>query len=51
MKTLLVGIEAFFVNRGSHDGVAPEMAVTVAEGIVGRVTRCSDRFGTGVIDL
>ena len=32
---------SFFVNRGSHDGVAPEMAVTVAEGIVGRVTRCS----------
>jgi len=31
----------FFVNRGSHDGVAPKMAVTAAEGIVGRVTRCS----------
>lgn len=33
---------SFFVDRGSHDGVAPEMAVTVAEGIVGRVRRCSD---------
>jgi rod shape-determining protein MreC len=32
---------SFVVNRGSNDGVAPEMAVTVADGIVGRVTRCS----------
>lgn len=30
-----------FIDRGSGDGVLPEMAVTVAEGVVGRVTRSS----------
>jgi len=30
-----------FIDRGSNDGVLPEMAVTVAEGVVGRVTRSS----------
>ncbi len=32
---------SFFINRGSADGITPQMAVAVAEGIVGRVTRCS----------
>jgi rod shape-determining protein MreC len=32
---------SLFINRGSEDGVMPDMAVAVAEGIVGRVTRCS----------
>ncbi len=30
-----------FIDRGTGDGVLPEMAVTVAEGVVGRVTRSS----------
>lgn len=30
-----------FVNRGSEDGVSPDMPVTVAEGIVGRVVKTS----------
>ena len=29
----------FFINRGSEDGVLPEMPVTVAEGVVGRVVK------------
>ncbi len=32
---------SLFINRGSEDGVTTDMAVAVAEGIVGRVTRCS----------
>ena len=32
---------SFFINRGSSDGVASEMAVTAAEGVVGRVTKCA----------
>lgn len=31
----------FVINRGSDDGVIPDMAVTAAEGIVGRVVRGS----------
>ncbi len=31
----------FFVNRGSDDGVLPNMPVTVAEGVVGRVIKSS----------
>jgi len=30
-----------FVNRGSEDGVAPDMPVTVAQGIVGRIAKTS----------
>lgn len=29
--------KTFFINRGSEDGIAPGMAATVAEGVVGRV--------------
>ncbi|MBI5571037.1 MAG: rod shape-determining protein MreC [Desulfomonile tiedjei] len=29
----------FFINRGSEDGVLPEMPVTVAEGVVGRIVK------------
>ena len=31
----------FFINRGAEDGVLPNMPVTVAEGIVGRVVKSS----------
>lgn len=31
----------FFINRGSEDGVLPFMAVTAAEGVVGRIARTS----------
>ncbi len=31
----------FFINRGSDEGIRPEMPVTVAEGLVGRIVRCS----------
>ncbi|MGO9117617.1 MAG: rod shape-determining protein MreC [Desulfomonilaceae bacterium] len=31
----------FFLDRGSHDGVTTDMAVTVAEGVVGRIIKCS----------
>jgi rod shape-determining protein MreC len=31
--------KTMFINRGSEDGVGPEMAVTVAQGIVGRVVK------------
>jgi rod shape-determining protein MreC len=30
-----------FINRGSEDGVAPEMPVVVAEGVVGRIMKTS----------
>jgi len=29
--------KTYFINRGSEDGIAPGMAATVAEGVVGRV--------------
>ncbi|MCA1961742.1 MAG: rod shape-determining protein MreC [Desulfomonile sp.] len=29
--------KVYFINRGSEDGIAPGMAATVAEGVVGRV--------------
>lgn len=32
----------FFINRGSEDGVLPNMPVTVAEGVVGRVSKSSE---------
>jgi len=32
---------AFFINRGSEDGVAPSMPVASTEGVVGKVLRCS----------
>jgi rod shape-determining protein MreC len=31
----------FFINRGSEDGVLPDMPVTAAEGVVGRVLKSS----------
>ncbi|MBI5249007.1 MAG: rod shape-determining protein MreC [Desulfomonile tiedjei] len=31
----------FFINRGSDDGVAPEMPVVVSEGVVGRIAKTS----------
>ncbi len=31
--------KSIFINRGSEDGVGPDMAVTVAEGVVGRVVK------------
>ena len=31
----------FFINRGSEDGVASSMPVSAAEGVVGKVLRCS----------
>jgi rod shape-determining protein MreC len=33
--------KTLFINRGSEDGVAPDMPVTVAQGIVGRVVKTS----------
>jgi len=33
--------KTLFIDRGAGDGVLPDMSVTVAEGVVGRVTRSS----------
>jgi len=33
--------KTLFIDRGAGDGVRPDMSVTVAEGVVGRVTRSS----------
>jgi rod shape-determining protein MreC len=39
----------FFINRGSEDGVRPFMAVTAAEGVVGRVARTSREMSQVVL--
>lgn len=36
------------INKGTLDGVEPEMALITDEGIVGYILHCSDRFSVGV---
>lgn len=39
----------FFINRGSEDGILPRMAVTAAEGVVGRISRTSREMSQVVL--
>jgi rod shape-determining protein MreC len=39
----------FFINRGSEDGIVPLMAVTAANGIVGRISRTSREMSQVVL--
>jgi len=39
----------FFINRGSEDGILPFMAVTAAEGVVGRIAKTSGEMSQVVL--
>lgn len=38
----------FTINRGTLDGVEPEMAVLTDDGIIGYVMHCSERYSVGI---